>query len=207
MPAKRDKTGLRFGRWIVVARAAASKWFCRCDCGVERLVEGCNLVRGVSQSCGCLHKELLSKRQRKHGQTHSREYASWNAMKVRCYNSTRAGFKDYGGRGIRVCRRWMDSFENFLKDMGPRPMNTSLNRKDNDKGYSPTNCEWADRAVQNNNSRQNVLLKFKRRTQTVAMWAREVGLKAPTIRRRLEAGWTVNRALTEPAKEWTRYAD
>lgn len=125
------------------------------------------------------------------------EYALWKAMLRRCENPKDKGFKNYGARGIKVCARWK-SFENFYKDMGARPVGKSLERRNNNRGYSPSNCYWADRATQNNNTRSNIPLTYLGRTQTVTQWCSELGLKPFTVYMRLRKGWTAERALSTP---------
>lgn len=155
--------GRRFGRLIVVKRAESTAegrtlWLCRCDCGKEKVIRGKHLVNGAIRSCGCLHIEVLREQSLKHGATRgygkTPEYESWTCMKNRCFNPKRKSFKDYGGRGIRVCARWLNSFENFLADMGRRPgPGYSIDRKNNDGDYEPGNCRWATSEEQNNNRR------------------------------------------------------
>jgi hypothetical protein len=117
-----------------------------------------------------------------------REYASWSAMMDRCTNDKNPAYKRYGGRGITVCDRWRTSFENFLRDMGKRPDRLSLERKNNDLGYSPDNCKWATPADQARNKRNNLLLTFEGRTQPLITWCDELGLKFAGARSRLKRG-------------------
>lgn len=185
-------------------RAQNSRWLCKCDCGNESIIDGCNLVRGVSQSCGCLRKEVLGVRQRTHGESHSAEFHCWQGMKTRCTNRRRTAYKNYGGRGIKVCERWL-YFENFLADMGRRPGHgMTIERINNDGDYEPGNCRWAPRREQNRNSRQNVHLKFMGERKIVAEWSAKTGIKSSTIRARLSAGWSVREALTATVRKWGR---
>lgn len=137
------------------------------------------------------------KRGRNHGFSGTIEHQTWRSMKDRCYNSNCAVYKYYGGRGIRVCACWRKSFLNFLEDMGPRPKGMTLERKNNDGHYEPSNCKWATRREQQRNSRQNHVLVFNGKKQCLATWAEEIGLSRQALRSRLISGWSVKRALTE----------
>lgn len=128
------------------------------------------------------------------------EYQVWAGMKNRCSDPTSQRWHRYGGRGIRVCERWLNSFENFYADMGPRPgPEYQIDRKDNDGHYEPSNCHWVTRVANANNREASRLLEFQGRVQSLSQWAREVGLDRHAIEARLSNGWTVERALTEPS--------
>jgi hypothetical protein len=164
-----DLTGRRVGHWTVLAihqerRRRRNKpyilWRCRCDCGVERLVLGGNLHSGQSTSCGCVRREKLAQWSTKHGLRWTRTYAIWCAMLQRCFNPADKRYRDYGGRGIKVCADWR-TFNNFYADMGEAPPGLSLDRINNNAGYKPQNCRWATPVVQSRNRRRRYRLKKK----------------------------------------------
>jgi lambda repressor-like predicted transcriptional regulator len=135
---------------------------------------------------------------RTHGLSTSREYGIWQGMIKRCTNPKNRAFHRYGGRGIAVCRRWLKSFSAFHADMGPCPAGLTLERNDNNKGYSPANCVWATRQQQNNNRRDNLILEFNGKRMSLAAWARELKLSEVALRCRILRGWPVPLALTTP---------
>lgn len=153
-----DLTGMRFGRLTVIERAQSDSphavWRCKCDCGQERIVIGQNLRRQYQKSCGCLDLERKTIHGAARRNTTTGEYISWKAMIQRCTNPKRRGYELYGGRGIKVCDRWLHSFENFLTDMGVRPSpKHSIERKDVNGDYTPENCHWATMSDQIANQR------------------------------------------------------
>lgn len=185
--------GKKFGRWTVLSFTKRTKhysyWLCRCDCGVERQVIRNMITGGRSKSCGCLSKELVSARSRRHGLSYSKEYKIWVAMLGRCSNRSNKRYADYGGRGIKVCDRWL-KFDAFYADLGPRPNGGTLDRIDNDLGYFPENCRWATTKQQSRNKRNSRLITCHGETRCVSEWSEITGLSRNVIFGRLARGWT-----------------
>lgn len=156
-----DLTGQTFGRWFVIkrndyrAKDGRRKYQCKCECGVVRDVDGRALTKGVSKSCGCLSKELVSQRSSTHSMTSSPTYKSWAAMKARCNLQSTSEWENYGGRGITYDPSW-ESFEGFYVDMGERPSGTTLDRIDVNGNYYRDNCRWSSNAVQSHGRRKLV---------------------------------------------------
>lgn len=191
--------GRTFGFWSVgprVLRGTRSHWLCTCRCGNQKVVAGAELTRGRTSSCGCMTKSLISAANTKHGMSHTQAYRAWAAMRSRCSNANTPQYKGYGGRGIRVCKRW-DKFENFYADMGEPPCGCSIERKNNNGIYSPKNCVWATAEEQNKNRRNSLNITFAGVTDTLAAHARRAGLRYDTVHYRIfQRGWSVDTALT-----------
>jgi hypothetical protein len=159
------------------------------------------LIKGVSVSCGCFQQEQLLKANTTHGMSKTPEFQVWAQMIDRCTNPNNRSFDHYGGRGIAVCDLWLNSFSNFIADMGRRPSpKHSLERRSNNGNYEPGNCYWATRLEQARNTSRTRKIVAQGEAKTLAEWAYFTGLPQEVIRGRLRRGWCAERALTEPQK-------
>ena len=153
-----------------------------------------------TDSIGRIINPASSSHKQKHGgyKNHRKTYQCWQDMKQRCYNQRHKEFKNYGARGICVCDRWLNSFENFYADMGEMPNGMSIDRIDNDAGYLPGNCRWANKKDQNNNQRRCVFITHGGETLTLTQWADRIGIHYTSLAWRLKSGWGIENALSTP---------
>lgn len=200
-----DLTGQRFGRLTVIELHSAAmhgtnrRWLCKCDCGGEKIVTSSRLLQGRTRSCGCLRKETASqngKKQARHGMNRTRLYNIWGSMLKRCRCERDNAYPLYGGRGIKVCDSWyrFDNFRDWALSNGYRD-DLTIDRKDNDKGYTPENCRWSTMREQSNNKRTNHNISINGSTHTIAEWSVISGTKRVTIHARLRRGWTEEQAV------------
>lgn len=204
-----DLTGMRFNRLTVIrpaekSRTGETRWVCRCDCGKETIVQSNNLKSGLVKSCGCYRHDYLVEAHTIHGETGTRLYNIWTKMRDRCDDKNN---KNYGGRGILVCKEWNESFESF-RDWaianGYRE-DLTIDRIDNNKGYSPDNCRWTGVKEQARNRRSNRVITFNGETHILVEWAEITGLPRSTLYNRIvKYSWPIERALTEPFHEKNR---
>lgn len=189
---------MTFNRLYVIKRVSNDKsgrarWLCKCECGTIKVILGKHLLSRKVQSCGCLQKERVTK----HKMSNSRLYSIYRGMKDRCYNQNMPEYHNYGGRGITICDEWLNdpsaffkwSLENGYSD------DLTIDRKDNDKGYSPENCRWSTFVEQQNNKSNNTLLTKDGETHTIAEWSRILNISASTISTRLSKGYSDEEAL------------
>lgn len=193
--------GKKFGKLLVLERNGSTKdkharWLCKCDCGGRVSVASNYLKSGKIKSCGCLKIKHGHAKNRKMTKT----YNAWIHMKQRCINPNNRAYKDYGGRGIKVCKRWL-KFENFLRDVGEIPRGLTLDRTNNNKGYSPRNCRLTTMEKQSGNRRDNRFYHFNNETQILNDWAKEYNIKRQTLAYRLNKGMSIENALTTPVKK------
>lgn len=206
MGGKRIEVGERFGDLMALHLEhvmstngrVRSHWFCACDCGGSILVDSGNLRTGNTTRCAACTTKAKGLSKTTHGHTRGRKptraYTTWQSMWSRCTDPNNKRYADWGGRGITVHPKWR-SFEAFLADMGEPAEDKQLDRKDNDAGYSPDNCVWATRKEQGRNKRNNIVLTYQGRTQTMITWCEELGLVYDTVKARVRKGWPPERAL------------
>lgn len=197
--------GNRYGRLLIKDYAGKNsqkktQWLCICDCGVEKIISSADIKAEKIVSCGCHKNESASKRFSTHKLCKSSEYSSWAAMINRCTNKKLRDYKNYGGRGIVVCDRWRDSFEDFLLDMGNKPSQKhSIDRIDVNGNYQKSNCRWADDFQQARNARSNIVIEFNNKKMVLSEAAEIYGINYGTLISRYRKGWTVDEMLTIPA--------
>jgi len=201
---EKNIVGRRFGKLQIVNFSHIGKhyvkfWDCICDCGASKKISGDNLIKGRTKSCGCLNREL--KPTFKHGH-HPRtgaspEYAVWRSMKRRVLNPKCEHFDRYGGRGIKCCDRWLNSFEDFFADMGKRPsLLHSIDRINNDGDYEPNNCRWATKKQQARSRCSSRYIEYNGETKTLAEWAEGANMDLRALWQRLKRGWSMEKSLT-----------
>lgn len=201
-----DLTGQQFGRLFVIERVGnyispqgvkQAQWRCKCKCGNETNVTTAKLRSGHTQSCGCKVVETIAQMNKTYGMSNSRLHYAWGNMKSRCYNPNNRFFKRYGGRGITVCEEWRDSFTAFVDwamENGYRD-NLTIDRIDNNKGYSPNNCRWVTAKVQANNRSTSKVYVIDGTAKSISEWCERYTKKKSTVAYRLNAGWTIEEAL------------
>lgn len=209
MPSAIDVTAQRFGRLVALEKLQSSTratkktiWKCLCDCGNTAEINLNALRKGATKSCGCLRRELITKNNITHGKTKSPEYRCWSHIKKRCLNQNDAGWQNYGGRGITICKEWENDFQSFYAYIGPRPHSkASVDRIDNERGYEPGNVRWATRTEQARNTRLNRLITLNGKTQCLSDWAEQLGVNYQTLHSRFARGWSAEKALTKPFRK------
>lgn len=200
---QKDITNQKFGKLTAKYICGQDKWkrniwLCECECGNTTEVMIGNLTSLTVQSCGCNHDGHPT-----HKQSKTRLYNIWQKMKNRCYDSNTQAYKDYGGRGINVCDEWKNSFVSFQKwalSNGYQD-NLTIERKDNNGNYCPQNCMWANRTQQGNNKRNNIILTWNNKSQTISQWANELNISASALRARKHRGWDDVKTLTTPIQK------
>ena len=204
---RRDLTGQRFGRLVVLEDAGRSHgsplWKCKCDCGEIKSVTSGHLVNGDTRSCGCLCRENRGKTSKTHGETKRRLYKIWVDIKTRCYNERSRNYYKYGKRGVAMCNEWKNSYEAF-RDWSVAngyTDNLTIDRIDFNGNYTPNNCRWVTQKVQQNNRRNNHLITYDGETLTISQWNERMGFSRGLISQRLnKLGWSTDKAITTPQR-------
>jgi hypothetical protein len=201
----KDITGRVFERLTVLEFVRVNKrkawWTCECSCGKKIVKASTDLIEGKMKSCGCLRRETTKRTHTQHGMAGTKIYNIWKGMRTRCNCVGSQDYHHYGGRGITVCVRW-NSFANFYADMGDRPTaQHTIERIDNDKGYSPENCCWITRRKQAQNRRNSIYITYEGETKILSEWARHLNILRSTLSRRLSVyGWSVEDAFTRKVR-------
>lgn len=194
---------MTFGRVTVKQELNSGRVTCECSCGIVFQSRRNSLIRGKSTSCGCKRTQTLRRIKPTHGMSGSAEYQIWASMLKRCRNPKCTVFRYYGGRGIRVCDRWLD-FANFIADMGPRPTpQHSIDRIDGDQGYSPDNCRWATKMEQSVNTRSCKQITFRGVRMSRTQIAMLLGMNPACLRGRIQR-WGIDAAIRRSDAEYTR---
>ena len=200
---KIDLNNQQFGRLLVIDKSDKRGnggevfWNCICNCGKLSMVRAGCLISGGTTSCGCIQKQATTK----HGMTKTRTFKSWDSMKQRCLNPNAPDYPKYGGRGITICQRWIDSFTNFFDDMGERPENLSIDRINVNGNYEPSNCRWASRSLQQRNKTTSLMIEWNGKVLCAADWSDIVNISSKIICDRIRVGWTPQEALTKPNRK------
>lgn len=200
--------GMKFGRMTVIDFVGKIKQNnrvrCQCDCGTVKEVWSANLTSGDTVSCGCFQKENVARYAKKHGRSNSPEYRTWLSIKRRCFAPLDVNYYKYGGRGITMCDSWRNSFEQFYKDMGDRPIGGSIDRINNSLGYCHENCRWASNTQQQRNRSNNHCITLNGDKKCISEWAEFSSIKKHVILSRLRDGWSEKDSLLTPVKIYSK---
>lgn len=204
-----EMIGKKFGKLTVLELNEKDErkgvyYFCKCDCGCEKSINKYNLIKGKSKACGYCRESP----NKKHGLSNTRISSIYRGMKDRCFNPNNYDYKHYGGRGITICEEWLgeNGFMNFVfwsNDNGYRE-DLTIDRIDNNKGYSPDNCRWATRREQANNTRRNTFYEHNGEVHTISEWSRISGVRPENIIHRIQSGWKFEDAISS-AKRVNQY--
>lgn len=198
MGTKVDLRGQRFGRLTVIRESkerlnGGVAWLCRCDCGNEVIVRSNSLRRGATMSCGCYNKDVIST----HGESHTRLHHAWSSLKDRCINPKSKEYPNYGGRGIKVCDEWLNSYEafrdwsyenGFVEDV--ECGKCTIDRIDVNGDYEPSNCRWTNMKIQCRNRRNNVVIECDGESHCISEWAEILGVPYHRLVSRYQRGWS-----------------
>ena len=203
-----DITHQKFG-WLTVLSFVESRkhsqtyWLCKCQCGNEKTIGAMHLKSGRIKSCGC-YRKTYRRSYTTHGMSRTSIYHIWKNMIRRCHNDKDQNYPSYGERGIIVCQPW-HTFQNFFNDVGHPPFEgATLDRRDNNQGYSPDNVRWATIEQQGNNKRSNKLFTYRDETLTMIQWARKIHMNKQTFASRIRSGWGIQKIITTPVRKKRR---
>lgn len=198
---KKGIGGMSFGFLTVIHRDGRTldghiKWLCQCKCGNKKAIAGNELKKGSTISCGCYRRRPNKK--------NNVSFITWRSMKDRCLNPKNKAYLYYGGRGIKVCERWL-SFYNFLSDMGEKPVGLTLERINTNGNYEPGNCKWATWEEQHNNTRKSRFVYFNEEKKTIRQWEKNLGMPKHVLYKRIFLrGWDIKKAFTTPIQQHRR---
>ena len=204
---EKDYIGLKYGRLTIISfkERIGSKIYCDCicDCGNSKVALLDDMKRGVTSSCGCLYRETVRIVNIKHGKSHTRLYRIWDGIKNRCYRPSCGSYKNYGGRGITMCEEWKNDFMAFCEwamksgyDEYAKRGDCTIERRDRDGNYEPSNCKWISAKEQGANKRNNVVVEYNGEAHILTEWARILGIKAATLRMRYRRGYRGEQLLS-----------
>ena len=199
-----DLTGMKFTYLTVLEKDLSKKngtyWICMCDCGNIKSVRSDHLRKNLVKSCGCYNSKVSSENHSTHHNTRTRLYTIWSSMKGRCNNPNNDAYPNYGGRGIKVCDEWNDSYESFKNwaDSSGYTEELTIDRIDNDGNYCPENCKWSTYSEQANNRRSSNVIYIGLSKGTLSQWLSVYGMPRGVFYSRINAGWSVESAITTP---------
>jgi hypothetical protein len=159
-------------------------YLCQCDCGNQKVIVGYSVVEGITKSCGCLQKEINIQRSTSHGCSYTITYSKWAGIRNRCLNPNDKQYPNYGGRGIKICNRWLN-FENFLEDMGECPEHLEIDRIDNNGDYEPENCRWTTHLNNVNNKRVTIFIIYNGEEISISNAARKYNIRRGALYARI----------------------
>jgi hypothetical protein len=197
-----DITGQKFNMLTAIKYLGNSKWLFKCDCGIEKTIDSRTVKSKTSatKSCGCLLKRFNFNNKTKHNLSETVEYDAWTALRNRCYNPKNRAYKHYGKRGIIVCERWLESFDNFITDMGNKPSKDhSIDRINVNGNYEPSNCRWATSQEQQDNRTNTRKLTYNNETKTITEWAKCLNIDYALLVSRYNLGWDTKDIIETPS--------
>ena len=198
------KVGQKFNKFTILEFNGKHKSghltaLCKCDCGNIRTISLSDLKLNRSKSCGCIRKEAKQLFKKDHGMTNTKEFKTWAGIKIRCYNKNYKSYNYYGGKGVTMCNRWLNSFRNFLEDMGFAPTNKhSIDRIDSNGNYEPNNCKWSTLIEQANNKSNNKFYEYNGEIKSVPYFSRKYNIPMGRLYERLKAGYSIKDAIEQP---------